>query len=80
MAQLQEGQYLPVLWMEITSGELSDELRALIYHTTFSANAIQLSLRYGSLLVSATTMALLVAACYFNGKNRQFLQKTQITK
>lgn len=76
MNPLEEGQYLPVLWMEVTSGELSEELKAMIYHSSFSANAIQLSLKYGSLLVSATTMAMLVAACYYNGKNRQFSQKT----
>lgn len=79
MNELKEGQYLPVLWMEVTSGELSDELRAMIYHSTFSANAIQLSLRYGSLLISASTMAMLVAACYYNGKNRQLLQKNKIS-
>lgn len=79
MKELKEGQYLPILWMEVTSGELSEELRTVIYHSTFSANAIQLSLRYGSLLISATTMAMLVAACYYNGKNRQFFSKTQTT-
>lgn len=78
MNGLHEGQYLPVLWMEISSGELSDELRAMIYHSTFSANAIQLSLRYGSLLISASTMAMLVAACYYNRKNNQLLQKNKI--
>lgn len=79
MNQLVEGQYLPVLWMEVTAGELSDELRATIYHSTFSLNAIELSLRYGSLLVTATTMALLVAACYYNRKISELLQKNQVT-
>lgn len=83
MNSLKEGQYLPVLWMEVASGELSDELRAMIYHSSFSANAIQLSLRYGSLLVSATFMAMLMAGCYYIRKNRQFIpqftQKTQTT-
>ncbi|KAG4077953.1 hypothetical protein HA402_013453 [Bradysia odoriphaga] len=79
MAELKEGQYLPILWMEVTSGKLSEELRTMIYHSTFTANAIQLSLRYGSLLISATTMAMLVAVCYYNDKNVQFLQKTQTT-
>ncbi|CAD7078472.1 unnamed protein product [Hermetia illucens] len=36
---------LPVMWLEVTSGEINDELRAMIYHSTFSANAIQLALK-----------------------------------
>jgi len=48
-----DNQILPVIWMEITSGEISKELRAMIYHSTFSANAIQLSLRYGTLCLAS---------------------------
>lgn len=77
MDEIQEGLYLPILWMEVTSGELPSELRKIIYHTTFSANFFQIVLRYGSLLGSATTMALLVAACYWNGKNKNSLPKAQ---
>lgn len=51
--------------MEVAPGELSEELRAMIYHSTFSANAIQLYLRYGTLLVSLTSLILLIATCCY---------------
>lgn len=63
-----EGQILPIIWMEVTSGEISDDLRAMIYHSTFSANAIQLSLRYGSLLACLILITILVIICYIKGK------------
>lgn len=69
LARFDNNQILPVLWMEVMSGELSEELRAMIYHSTFSANAIQLSLRYGTLLVCVISLAMLIAACYFKNKN-----------
>lgn len=63
-----DEQILPVMWMEVTSDEIPEEFRAMIYHSTFSANAIQLSLRYGSLLVVTITLAVLVAGYYYNAK------------
>lgn len=46
--------------MEIVSGAISTELRTLIYHSTFSTNALQLCLNYGTLLLSATSLTLLI--------------------
>lgn len=66
-----EGQILPVIWMEVTSGEISTELRAMIYHSTFSANAIQLSLRYGTLLFCIIFIVLFVVICCLNSKANQ---------
>lgn len=63
------------MWLEVTSGEINDELRAMIYHSTFSANAIQLALKYGTLLTCVTTLALIVAACYYRGKNNDIPEK-----
>lgn len=65
------GQILPVIWMEVTSGELSEELRTMIYHSTFSANAIQLALRYGSLLAFVISLAMLLTGCYFTNRSKQ---------
>lgn len=59
-------QILPVMWMEVTSDEIPEEFRTVIYHTTFSANAIQLSLRYGSLLAVTIVVAILIAGYYLN--------------
>lgn len=44
--------------MEVVSGEISEELRATIYHSTFSMNAIELSLCYGTLLCCVVSVAL----------------------
>lgn len=61
-----DEQILPVMWMEVTSDEVPEEFRTVIYHSTFSANAIQLSLRYGSLLAVTITIAVLVYGFYMN--------------
>lgn len=73
--RFQPEQILPVMWMEVTSSEVPEELRAVIYHSTFSANAIQLSLRYGSLFGLAVSITMLVAGCYL--KNTEAEQLTR---
>lgn len=60
-----DNQILPVMWMEVTNDEIPEELRTILYHSTFSANALQLSLRYGSLLGCAVTLAILIATFYY---------------
>ncbi|XP_055687525.1 scavenger receptor class B member 1-like [Lutzomyia longipalpis] len=66
---LKEGDILPVLWLEVVPGEFSDELISLIFHSSFSANAVQIGLRYGTLLLTATFLALLIGVCWHRGKN-----------
>lgn len=66
-----DEQILPIIWMELSSGNISEELRTAIYHSTFSANAIQLTLRYGTLLVCVTTLAMLIGAVYYRNKARE---------
>lgn len=70
LSQFEDQQILPVIWMEVMSGEISEELRSMIYHSTFSANAIQLSFKYGTLLVCVASLGMLVATLYYSGKNR----------
>ncbi|XP_058826599.1 lysosome membrane protein 2 [Topomyia yanbarensis] len=69
LEKFDEDHILPVVWLEVVPGVISEELRNMIYHSTFSANAIQLSFKYGSLLICVTTLALLSMACYFRTKN-----------
>lgn len=71
MDSFKPGQILPVIWMELTSSEVPEELRAMIYHSTFSANAIQLSLRYGSLFGLAISVTILVAGCYLSNSDNE---------
>ncbi|XP_055537622.1 lysosome membrane protein 2 isoform X1 [Wyeomyia smithii] len=69
LERFEDGDILPVVWLEVVPGVISEELRNMIYHSTFSANAIQLSFKYGSLLICVTTFALLTMACYCRMKN-----------
>ncbi|XP_053682925.1 lysosome membrane protein 2-like isoform X2 [Sabethes cyaneus] len=69
LEKFEDGDILPVVWLEVVPGVISEELRNMIYHSTFSANAIQLSFKYGSLLICVTTLALLTMACYCRTKN-----------
>lgn len=75
LSRFQTDQILPVMWMEITSDEVPEELRAMIYHSTFSANAIQLSLRYGSLFGLAISITMLVAGCYLGNTDQEDAEK-----
>uniref|UniRef100_A0A8D8MWG3 Lysosome membrane protein 2 n=1 Tax=Culex pipiens TaxID=7175 RepID=A0A8D8MWG3_CULPI len=68
LEHFQDDQILPVIWLEVVPGEISEELRNMIYHSTFSANAIQLSFKYGSLFVCLASLALLTITCYFRTK------------
>lgn len=72
--RFQSEQILPVMWMEVTSDEVPEELRAMIYHSTFSANAIQLSLRYGSLFGLAVSLMMLAAGCYLKSTEGELIR------
>ena len=79
LKQFEDGQILPVIWMEVVPGEISKELRAMIYHSTFSANAIQLSLRFGTLIAFVTSLALLVGAIFYRKRTvTKSLQESEI--
>uniref|UniRef100_A0A182YBW4 Scavenger receptor class B n=1 Tax=Anopheles stephensi TaxID=30069 RepID=A0A182YBW4_ANOST len=67
--KFEEGQYLPVIWLEVVPGVISDELRAMIYHSTYSANAIQMSLRVGTLAFFVLSLVLLIAKCYCGARS-----------
>lgn len=66
---LDDGIILPVLWIEVTNGELTDGVRKFIYYTTVIANLMQFALKYGTLLTCVTSFALLVAAVYYLSKS-----------
>uniref|UniRef100_A0A182J7A1 Scavenger receptor class B n=1 Tax=Anopheles atroparvus TaxID=41427 RepID=A0A182J7A1_ANOAO len=66
--KFKDGQYLPVIWLEVVPGVISDELRAMIYHSTYSANAIQMSLRVASLVFFVLSFVMLLARCYCGSK------------
>lgn len=67
----EEGDILPVIWLEIVPGELSQKFKELIYHSSYSANAVQLVLRYGTLIITILTLSLLIVSIH----NRKKLQE-----
>ncbi|XP_058123242.1 scavenger receptor class B member 1-like [Anopheles ziemanni] len=64
LEKFQDGLYLPVLWLEVVPGVISEELRSMIYHSTYSANAIQMSLRVASLVFFVLSLVMLLARFY----------------
>lgn len=50
--------------MEMTSGEVPENFRTVIYQSTFSANAIQIALRYGSLFGLLLSAVMLFTGFY----------------
>lgn len=59
LQRIEEGTYLPVIWLEITVGEMSEDLKKTIFHSTFSANVAHLILKYGTLLILMVTISLI---------------------
>ncbi|XP_034478600.1 lysosome membrane protein 2 [Drosophila innubila] len=67
---LENGTILPLIWIEITAGDLNDDLLRTLYISTFGLDAIQLALKYGTLLVSVTMFSLIVASVYYLNSRR----------
>lgn len=59
---------MPIVWLEVVPGEISPELREMIYHSTFSVNAIQFSLRFGSLFAFIVSFVILTTVCYYRSR------------
>lgn len=51
---------LPVVWMEITGGEIPKEFQEIIYHSTFTVNVFESNIRYATLIFVILTFLLLV--------------------
>lgn len=77
LEEFQEKQILPVMWMEVTSSEVPERMRAIIYHSTFSANAIQLSLKYGSMFGLAISITILIAGCYLESTEAEQIARSK---
>ena len=62
---------LPLIWIEITSGDFTDEVIDTLYASTFGLNLIQYSLKYGTLLMCLVTFGLIVAGFYYLARKRE---------
>lgn len=61
IGNVEPGDILPVLWMEVTPAKFPDEVQNAIYHSSFTANFVEGVLKYGSV---ACTSGLLVFILY----------------
>eukprot|EP00099_Drosophila_melanogaster_P012553 NP_001286874.1 uncharacterized protein Dmel_CG3829, isoform B [Drosophila melanogaster] len=76
--RLKNTTILPLMWIEITSGDFSEEVLHTLYLSTFGLNAIQQTLKYGTLLISVTSFSLIVAGVYYlNSRREQQLQESK---
>lgn len=70
--RIEEGTILPLIWIEITSGDFTDEIIDNLYISTFGLNAIQYALKYGTLFACIILFALIVGGFYnLTQKRRQ---------
>ncbi|KAH8283582.1 hypothetical protein KR018_008304 [Drosophila ironensis] len=78
-ARLKNATILPLIWIEITAGDFTEDVLHTLYVTTFGLDAIQLALKYGTLLISVTSFSLIVAGVYYLNSRReeQQLQKSK---
>ncbi|XP_011194482.1 lysosome membrane protein 2 isoform X1 [Zeugodacus cucurbitae] len=76
--RLEEGTILPLIWIEITSGDFTDEIIDTLYISTFGLNAIQYALKYGTLFACIISFALIVGGFYnLTQKRRQHAIQAQ---
>ncbi|XP_017044996.1 scavenger receptor class B member 1 [Drosophila ficusphila] len=76
--RLKNATILPLMWIEITSGDFSEQVLQTLYISTFGLNAIQECLKYGTLLVSVTSFSLIVAGVYYlNSRREEQLQENK---
>ncbi|XP_059224667.1 lysosome membrane protein 2 [Stomoxys calcitrans] len=66
-----DGTILPLIWIEITSGDFTPEVIDTLYASTFGLNLIEYSLKYGTLLMSIVSFSLIVAGFYYLAKRRE---------
>ncbi|KNC22291.1 hypothetical protein FF38_12904 [Lucilia cuprina] len=71
LRRLDHGMILPLIWIEITSGDFTDEVIDTLYASTFGLNLIQYTLKYGTLLMCLVTFALIVAGFYYLARKRE---------
>lgn len=69
--RLDDGTILPLIWIEITSGDFTPEILDTLYASTFGLNLIEYSLKYGTLLMSILSFGLIVAGFYYLAKRRE---------
>ncbi|ALC42371.1 CG3829 [Drosophila busckii] len=78
--RLKDRIILPLIWIEITNGDFNDDVLHTLYVSTFGLDAIQLALKYGTLLVSVISFSLIVASVYYLNNRREEQQQMEHKK
>lgn len=60
---------LPVCWFELTAGEISADLMAMIFNTTHSANTAYLTIQYGSIICMFVSFLLTLSTALLYYRN-----------
>lgn len=60
-----EDMILPIIWFEVTAGEIPPEFQSIVFHTTQSANATFFAIQYGSLIGVIFSFVLLILITHF---------------
>ncbi|KAH8376094.1 lysosome membrane protein 2 [Drosophila serrata] len=77
-ARLVNATILPLIWIEITAGDFGEDVLHTLFMTTYGLDAIQLALKYGTLLISVTSFSLIIAGVYFlNSRREEQLQESK---
>uniref|UniRef100_A0A1A9WI63 Scavenger receptor class B member 1 n=1 Tax=Glossina brevipalpis TaxID=37001 RepID=A0A1A9WI63_9MUSC len=71
LRRLRRDAILPLIWIEITTGDFTDEIIDTLYASTYGLNLIQCSLKYGTLLMCLIFFTLIVANFYYLAKKRE---------
>ncbi|EDW02524.1 lysosome membrane protein 2 [Drosophila grimshawi] len=76
---LKNNAILPLIWIEITAGDFNKDVLDTLHFSTFGLDAIQVVLKYGTLLISVTTFSLIVASVYYlnNRRDEQQLEHSK---
>lgn len=57
--------------MEVTGGDIPDDFKELIYHSTHSVNALQSNLRYTTALAVIITFSLILVMYWYSQKRQK---------
>lgn len=75
--RLEKDLILPLIWIEITSGNFTDDVIDKLHASTYGLNLIQYTLKYGTLLMCLLFFAIILAGFYYLAKKRDEVRSSQ---
>lgn len=71
---MEKDLILPLIWIEITSGNFTDDVIDTLHASTYGLNLIQYTLKYGTLLMCLLFFGIILAGFYYLARKREELQ------